>query len=54
MFLIVVFKSASVYYERHEGKSNYSLTKMLAFDGITSLSIKLLSIISGFESELVK
>ena len=41
----VGFKSTSVYYERHEriaGESHYPLNKMLAlaFDGITSLSIK--------------
>ncbi|MGN0375915.1 MAG: glycosyltransferase family 2 protein [Butyrivibrio sp.] len=45
MFPLVGFKSTSVYYERHErlaGKSHYPLSKMmaLAFDGITSLSIK--------------
>ena len=42
---LVGFKSTSVYYERSEraaGKSHYPLRKMLAlaFDGITSLSIK--------------
>lgn len=45
MFPMVGFKSTSVYYERHErmaGESHYPLSKMLglAFDGITSLSIK--------------
>ncbi len=45
MFPMVGFKSTSVYYERKErlaGKSHYPLAKMLslAFDGITSLSIK--------------
>lgn len=45
MFPLVGFKSTSVYYERHEriaGESHYPLRKMLAlaFDGITSLSIK--------------
>ena len=45
MFPLVGFKSTSVYYERREriaGSSHYSLAKMLglAFDGITSLSIK--------------
>lgn len=45
MFPLVGFKSTSVYYERHEriaGESHYSLRKMLAlaFDGITSLSVK--------------
>lgn len=52
MFPLVGFKSTSVYYERHErmaGKSHYPLRKMLAlaFDGITSLSIKPISIICG-------
>ena len=42
---LVGFKSTSVYYERHErlaGESHYPLKKMLAlaFDGITSLSVK--------------
>ena len=42
---LVGFKSSSVYYERHErmgGESHYPLRKMLAlaFDGITSLSVK--------------
>ena len=45
MFPLVGFKSTSVYYERHErlaGKSHYPLSKMLglAFDGVTSLSVK--------------
>lgn len=45
MVPLVGFKSTSVYYERHErlaGKSHYPLKKMiaLAFDGITSLSVK--------------
>ena len=45
MVPLVGFKSTSVYYERHEriaGESHYPLKKMLAlaFDGITSLSIK--------------
>lgn len=49
---LVGFKSASVYYERHErlaGKSHYPLRKMLslAFDGITSLSIKPIRIITA-------
>ncbi len=49
---LVGFKSTSVYYERHErmaGKSHYSLSKMLglAFDGITSLSIKPIRMIAG-------
>ena len=45
MVPLVGFKSTSVYYERHErlaGESHYPLKKMLslAFDGITSLSVK--------------
>lgn len=52
MFPLVGFKSTSVYYERHEriaGESHYPLRKMLAlaFDGITSLSIKPIRIITG-------
>lgn len=52
MFPLVGFKSTSVYYERHEriaGESHYPLKKMLAlaFDGITSLSIKPIRIITG-------
>ena len=52
MFPLVGFKSTSVYYERHEriaGESHYPLRKMLAlaFDGITSLSIKPLRMITG-------
>ena len=52
MFPLVGFKSTSVYYERAEriaGESHYPLKKMLglAFDGITSLSIKPVSIITG-------
>ena len=52
MFPLVGFKSTSVYYERKEriaGKSHYSLGKMLslAFEGITSLSVKPLHIITG-------
>ena len=52
MFPLVGFKSTSVYYERHErlaGKSHYSLAKMLglAFDGITSLSIKPIRMIAS-------
>lgn len=51
MFPLVGFKSTSVYYERHErvaGKSHYPLRKMiaLAIDGITSLSIKPITIIA--------
>lgn len=53
MVPLVGFKSATVYYERHEriaGESHYPLSKMLAlaFDGITSLSVKPLSLITGF------
>ena len=52
MVPLVGFPSATVYYERHErlaGKSHYPLKKMLAlaFDGITSLSIKPLRLIAG-------
>ena len=53
MFPLVGFKSTSVYYERHErlaGKSHYPLKKMLAlaFDGITSLSVKPIRMITLF------
>lgn len=49
---LVGFKSTAVYYERQErvaGTSHYPLKKMmaLAFDGITSLSIKPIHIIAG-------
>lgn len=49
---LVGFKSTSVYYERHEriaGESHYPLSKMLglAFDGITSLSIKPIRLITS-------
>lgn len=49
---LVGFKSSSVYYERHErmaGESHYPLSKMmgLAFDGITSLSVKPIHFIAG-------
>lgn len=52
MIPLVGFKSTSVYYERRErlaGKTHYPLRKMLtlAFDGITSLSIKPLRMISA-------
>lgn len=52
MFPMVGFKSTCVYYERHEriaGESHYPLKKMLAlaFDGITSLSIKPIRLITG-------
>ena len=53
MVPLVGFPSTSVYYERHEriaGESHYPLSKMLtlAFDGITSLSIKPIRMITGF------
>ena len=49
---LVGFKSSSVYYERHErlaGESHYPLRKMLslAIDGITSLSIKPIRVITS-------
>ena len=52
MFPLVGFKSTCVYYERHErigGERYFPLKKMLAlaFDGITSLSIKPIRIITG-------
>ncbi len=52
MIPLVGFKSTSVYYKRTErlaGKSHYPLRKMLALaiDGITSLSVKPLRLISG-------
>lgn len=52
MFPLVGFRSTSVYYERHErlaGESHYPLSKMLAlaFDGITSLSVKPIRMITG-------
>jgi glycosyltransferase involved in cell wall biosynthesis len=51
MFPLVGFKSTSVYYSRCErlaGKSHYPLRKMLslAFDGITSLSVKPITMIA--------
>ena len=53
MVPLVGFKSTSVYYERHErlaGESHYPISKMLAlaFDGITSLSVKPIRLIAGF------
>lgn len=53
MFPLVGFKSTSVYYKRHEriaGESKYPLSKMLnlAFDGITSLSIKPIRLVTIF------
>ena len=52
MIPLVGYKNATVYYERHEriaGESHYPLSKMLAlaFDGITSLSVRPISIITG-------
>ena len=52
MIPLVGFKSTSVYYERAEriaGESHYPLRKMLAlaFNGITSLSVKPINMISG-------
>lgn len=49
---LVGFNSTCVYYERHErmaGESHYPLSKMLAlaFDGITSLSVKPLTMITS-------
>ena len=53
LFPLVGFKSTSVYYARAErlaGESHYPLKKMLAlaFNGITSLSVKPISLITGF------
>ena len=53
MFPLVGFKSTSIYYERNEriaGESHYPLRKMLklAFDGITSLSVKPINMIMNF------
>lgn len=53
LFPLVGFPSTEVTYERHErmaGESHYPLSKMLAlaFDGITSLSVKPIRIITGF------
>ena len=53
MFPLVGFRTTTVEYERHErlaGKSHYPLKKMLAlaFDGITSLSVKPIRLITGF------
>ncbi len=52
MVPLVGYKSTSVYYERAEriaGESHYPLKKMLAFafDGITSLSVKPIRLITG-------
>ncbi len=53
MFPLVGFPSTCVYYERSKrvaGESHYPLKKMLglAFDGITSLSVKPIRLITGF------
>lgn len=53
MFPLVGFRSTCVYYERNEriaGKSHYPLSKMikLAGDGITSLSVKPIHLITWF------
>ncbi len=53
MFPLVGFKSTSVYYDRRErlaGKSHYPLRRMIALslDGITSLSIKPIRLITAF------
>ena len=52
MIPLVGYKSTTVYYERHEriaGESHYPVSKMLAIavDGITSLSVRPISIITG-------
>lgn len=52
MFPLIGFRSSVVEYERHErmaGKSHYPLSKMLslAVDGITSLSVRPLRLITG-------
>ncbi len=53
MIPLIGFRSAQVPYERHEraaGKSHYPLSKMLglAFDGITSLSVRPIRMIAAF------
>ncbi len=53
MVPLVGFKSTSVTYDRHErlaGESHYPLSKMLtlAVDGITSMSVRPLRLITGF------
>lgn len=53
MVPLVGFPSTTVYYERHErlaGESHYPISKMLslAFDGITSLSVKPIRMIISF------
>ncbi len=57
MIPLVGFKSTAVYYERHEriaGESHYPLMKMLAlaFDGITSLSVKPIRMITGLGASI--
>lgn len=52
MIPLVGYKNSTVYYERHEriaGESHYPLSKMLAlaFDGITSLSVRPIRMITG-------
>ncbi len=58
MITLVGFNSTSVYYERHErlaGKSHYPFKKMLALaiDGITSLSIKPIRLITSLGAFLL-
>lgn len=58
MFPLVGFRSTSVFYDRHErlaGKTHYPLRKMigLAVDGITSLSVKPIHIITGLGSGML-
>lgn len=53
MIPLIGFESTTVSYERHErlaGRSHYSLSKMLllAFDGISSLTIKPIRLIAAF------
>ena len=55
---LVGYRSSSVYYERAEriaGESHYPLKKMLnfAFDGITSLSVKPIRLITGLGLSLI-
>jgi glycosyltransferase involved in cell wall biosynthesis len=55
MMPLIGFKTANVYYERHErfaGESKYPFKKMIAFaiDGITSFSIVPLRVITGIGS----
>ena len=58
MFPMIGFKSTCVEYSRHErlaGKSKYPISKMLtlAFDGITSFSVKPIRIITGLGAATV-